>query len=619
MRVSYRSAFLLAILLELAVLYLLMRDGSWVFDDNFLLVRAGQEGFTWHWITTVQYEHWDVALNLILSLQHRLFFFDYRWGLIAMLAVLGGCICLLELCLATIVQRRWIAGVLALWFGLNLLWARPLQWWTAGVQYFGYTLFDLVCLYAFLRYHVDRAGRWIAISAASLAAALLFYEKPAYMLLYLALMRILLMSERLRPAAIVRTFWDERRLWLSYLFVVGLWAVGYLGSGAYNGTPAAVSIGQYLTYFRILWLQTLIPVLAGVTIPAHNLDTSQLTFVIVSQLAVLACVVASVVRKRSAWRAWLFLAVVVLTSGVLVARSRIGQFGVDIANDPRYLIDFAWLAPLTLCAAFTDGNVLRLHAPSRPTLGQRPRLGVAIAVGAVLIAYAAGSVASADHVERDWPGSRARIWEQNVRRDVADLRRRRVQFVIADNATPFEIMEPFVAPYNRLSRVLPMYVGPVQVDGPLRGQLMTVHLDGTVHPAVLDPIVTGASPRGLVQANQLTLVGGRLIWEGSDACVVADGAAAELQRRLVPAPGSGSAPYYLRIVYRAWTSQVLALFVDTGKGYPGVADHWIAVRPGQGESISWLGPDPPHNLMVTLPALTSLCLGAVQVVTLRDG
>jgi len=75
--------------------------------------------------------------------------------------------------------------------------------------------------------------------------------------------------------------------------------------------PGPVTLSEYLSYFRIFWLQTLVPSLASVTIPAFKLSTLQIVFVVVSQIAVLSCVVVSVRRKRSAWRAWIFFAVIV--------------------------------------------------------------------------------------------------------------------------------------------------------------------------------------------------------------------------------------------------------------------------------------------------------------------
>jgi hypothetical protein len=619
--VSARHVLGAIILLELIVLYVVMRNNSWVFDDNFLLVRAGQEGFNWHWLTQVEFEHWDIGEHVVISLQHRLFFFDYRWALAALLAVFGGCIYLFERTLAMIVRNRWVTTAAAAWFGLNVLWVRPLQWATAGIQYFPYTLFDLLCLYGFLRYYATGRRRWIAISAAALAAALLFYEKPAYMLIYLVLLRALLMSESLRPVDLLRMFWRERLVWGLYLAVVIVWGVGYIHAKAY-GVHGPVGVGQYVGYFRILWLQTLIPSLASVTIPAFKLSALQVFFVVASQSVALACVVVSIRRKRAAWRAWSFLAVIVVVSAVLVAHSRVPQFGIGIANDPRYLIDFGWLVPLALCAAFARDKVLTPIVPPRKARLQFPSARLAwpaLAGIAALGAYGAGSIATGAQLQRDWPGSGARTWEQNLRRDFARVVRSPKPIVVADNATPFAIMEQFVAPYNRLSRVLPMYVGPVRVDGPIDGAVLsTVAENGTINRAKILPL--GSSPRvaDQVKSSEIQIRGGRQIRQGKQECVVADGASVAVERRLPTPLTVGDAPYYLLLTYRDWQAAALPVFVDSGAGMPGTPENAIALQPGNGTSIAWLGPNAPHNVLLTVPALSTLCIERFDIVTLRD-
>jgi hypothetical protein len=617
--ISARRLLSAIILLQLVVLYFLLRNSSWVYDDNFWLVRAGQDGFTWRWLNTPQFEHWDIGLNTVTSFEHLIFFFDYRWALVAILGLLGGSIYLFERILATIIRNRWITITFALWFGLNVLWIRPLQWWSAGVQYFPYTFFDLLCLYAFMRYQASGQRRWMGISAAALAAALLFYEKPAYMVIYLVLLRVLLMEEDLRPGSVLSDLWRERGVWALYGAVIVVWGAGYIHAHAY-GSHGSVTIGQYVAYFRIFWLNTLVPSLASITIPAFKLSALQILFVILSQAVVLACVLVSVRRKRAAWRAWSFFAIIIVLSAALVAHSRVAQFGVGIANDPRYLIDFAWLVPLTLCAAFAGGKVIKPVVPDRDARLTLPssRALVPTLAGAVLVVYVGGSIATAAQLQRDWPGSQSRSWEQNLRRSFARLSRSSTRIVIADNATPFFIMEPFVAPYNRLSRVLPMYVGPVQVDGPLDAPLDLVAINGTVRSARIEPLASGGSLADLVPSGQVQIRGGRQVDVGREICVVADGAPAQVERRIPAPPNTGDAPYYLHLAYRVWRPISVPVYVNSGTGYPGAPENSVVLQPGVDASIAWLGPNAPHDVLLTVPALTTVCIEHFDVVTLRN-
>lgn len=614
-RVPVRRALAVVIAIQLVALYIVMHNSSWVYDDNFFLVLAGQEGFTWHWLTSVQFEHWDIALHAVTSLQHWLFYLDYRWGLAVLLLVLGSSTYVFERVLATVVADRRITLAFAAWFGLSILWARPLQWWIAGVQYIPYTLFDLLCLYGFLRYQAGREGRWLWLSGGALAAALLFYEKPAYMLGYLVLIRILLLSEDLHPRAVASAFWRERGMWVLYVAIVGVWAAGYLHSGAYS-SHGSVHLSQYLSYFRILWLETLVPSLASVTIPAAGLDALQTLFVVFAQLLVVVCVVLSLRRKRSAWRAWGFLLVVVLFNGVLVAHSRIPIFGPTIANDPRYLIDYSWLVPLTLCAAFTRGAVLRPRAPSpRASITLSTREHGGLAAAGLIAVYAAVAIASAVHVEAIWGGPQARRWDDNVRAGIASLERGGPRPMVAGNATPFVVMAGFVAPYNRLARVLPMYVGPIQVDGPLDAPLVSLGEDGRVQRVSASPAPGSEGFAGLLAHGRVVVAGGRVVAYGGEACVIADGAPATVERTEEGLPASG--PYYVRAEYRVWRRLVVGLAVETGSGYAvGGGDESIELRPGAGASIAWVGPLAPRRVRVTVPPLSTLCLRRLDVVTL---
>jgi hypothetical protein len=618
-KVSVRVVLATVILVELFALYLVLDQSSWAYDDNFYLVLAGQEGFAWHWLSSVQFEHWDIGEHVLISLQHRLFFFDYRWALAVMLGLLGGSIYLFERVLATLVRTRWITIAFALWFGLCILWVRPLQWWAAGVQYFPYTLLDLLCLYGFMRFHAAGQRRWLGISGVALAAALLFYEKPAYMLLYLVLLRVLLMSEDLRPRAVLADFWRERAVWITYTAIIAVWGIGYINSHAYT-SHGSVHVGQYLTYFRILWLQTLVPSLASLTIPASRLDGLQIFFVVASQVAVLVCFVISLRRKRSAWRAWAFLATIILLSGVLVAHSRVSIFGVDIANDPRYLIDFSWLVPLALCAAFTPGNVLKPRAPKPSVQLQLSSSGFLVPVVVVLLlVYAGGAIASGIQLEKVWAGPQAREWEKRVRSGIAALERSGQRPMVANNVTPFEIMAEFVAPYNRLSRVLPMYVGPIQIDGPLDAPLVRIANDGTVHRAEIVAAGSGGALLDLVRSHRVNVgPGGRLVREGNNLCVIADAAPVAIERVVGKSPSTKEVPYYVRLAARVWRPVGLGVLVDTGAGYPPAPDHAIELSPKVGASISWLGEGVPHRVELVVPALTTVCMSRFDIVKLHN-
>ncbi len=200
---------LATILAVTGVTYVILRNSAWVYDDNLILSLARSAGFSWSWINHPIFQHWDPAMNATYSVLLHLFPLDYRWALLAMLVALGVSMFFFERIIGMVIGRGWVSLALCAWFGLSIIWTRGLQWWACGVQAIPSLLCEIICLYGFLRYFSERRDRWIAVSVGALAVGLLFYEKPALMLVYLALTRTLLMSERFDVRRVGRTFWRE--------------------------------------------------------------------------------------------------------------------------------------------------------------------------------------------------------------------------------------------------------------------------------------------------------------------------------------------------------------------------------------------------------------------------
>jgi len=237
----------------------------------------------------------------------------------------------------------------------------------------------------------------------------------------------------------------------------------------------------------------------------------------------------------------------------------------------------------------------------------------------LLLVYAGGAIASGIQLEKVWAGPQAREWEKRVRSGIAALERGGQRPMVANNVTPFEIMAEFVAPYNRLSRVLPMYVGPIQVDGPLDAPLVRIANDGTVHRAEIVPVVGGGALLALVRSHRVNVgPGGRLLRQGSSLCVIADAAPVTIERVVGQLPSTKEVPYYVRLAARVWQPVGFGVLVDTGVGYPPAPDHAIELSPKVGASISWLGVGVPHRVELVVPPLTTVCMNRFDIVKLNN-
>ena len=597
------------------IAYFVLRNSAWVYDDNLILVLARNWGFNHYWLDHPIFQHWDPAMNATYSVLVHLFPLDYRWALVTMLAAVGASMFLFERIIGMVIGRGWISLALAAWFGLSISVVRDLQWWASGIQGIPSLLFDLICLYAFLRYFSDRRDRWIVVSVAALAIGLLFYEKPALMLVYLALTRVLLMSQRLAPRSIASTFLRERRLWLSYCAVVVLWGIGYLTSGALgSGRNPPVSAIRYLDFFHVMWFDALTPALFGFTIPATGESALQILAIVALQVCFLALLVISVRRKPSAWRAWAFIFIAVVLEGLVIAHARAGIFGAAIADDIRYLTDFPWLIAFALCCAFSRDTVLHPRQLQRgPRVQLRiPRRAVPVLIAAVLVAYSAAAIATAARLQSEWPGTPARHWESNVQSAFAAIGGRHMHPVVADNLVPDEIIASPFAPYNRLSSVLPLYVDGVHVDGPLDGPLVALDGEGHVHPAAIAATLPTTSfrevgPGAVIPSHR------------ASAAICGQTRSTRLQIEGRFRSGSiGPAPYYLELRY--WTRARLALraYEDTGQGYS-PAYTIVGVGPSAHTSLAFLAPPLPRRIELVGPPHAPLCIEQMNIVTLSAG
>ncbi len=611
-----RVALMVVVAVSLAFLFVVLRNESWVADDNLFLELARRQGFNLDWLLSLRFQHWGIAYNLLYTLLLHLFPLDYRWALVLMLLMLGASAFLLQRIIALLYGTPRLGLLVAGWFVLSPLFVRPLQWFAAGGQIIPATFFDLLCLYGWLVFRAEGSRRWLVGSWAALVAGLLFYEKPAFMPVYLVLIRVLFMAE-LRPADLMRSFWRERVQWGVYIGIAGIWLVAYLSRHPHLGA-GPVTIPQYLSYFRIFWFNTLVPSGLGVSVPAGHLTMMQTLFVTLAEISVLVVLAVSIRRARRAWRGWAFLVVCVLMIGVLVAHSRVAQFGVQIANDTRYQFELAWLVPLAICFAFRPTAPLRLRRRVDLRAAELPplRLGALAAVCLLSAAYLVGSTATAENFVASWPGEAARAWQEHLRAGLQASEHAGRKLVIADNTTPeFIVASPFT-PFNVLSQQIPLYDAHAQVDGPLTGSLARVDPQGNIRPAAFGPPIGDGSVPALLGAGSLTAPGNAKHAPGLGVCLATIRQPISLERRMPARARSGAGPYYLRLAYRARRPVTASVAVDYGAGYRTDPLKVLALPPQASGAIWWLGVSSPRRLELVLTRGGAICVSRLDVVGL---
>lgn len=599
-RFAVVALFLLVALLR----YLPLRNNGWFLDDNLYLILAHANGFNLHWLFNPLFEHFGILYRFSFNVLVHLMPISWRWVLLVDLILLAASVFLLDRCLRLLLDSSWAPLLLAGAFGLSVLLIEAMQWASSGLQNFPTAFGDLLCLYGYLRYLDRPSWRWIVTSAAGMAFALLFYEKAAFMIGYLPLIRIGVLSQSLSWPALRRAAVTERALWLTLIGVLILWFIGEKVSGA-GGLFIDPSVSQWEQYWRIMWGQTLVPAVFGLHLPWYGVTHGEVIEGIVLEVVAVSAIALSIVRKPIAWRAWAILMVAVLANGILVAEERVVVLKApgSIGGDTRYLLDFAWLVPLMLALAFSPARrfwprAARLAVPLTLPAPGRPRL-IGLGVLVLAVAYVISAQANTAALQRGWTGGAALQYESNLQNAVASYTEKGITPVIADTETPYEVLANIYPPYDHLSYVAPFYVPKAQIDGPLRGPLLIANALGGLQPAQTDVLETFTFPAGRCETNPT--VAPELM----------------LHNIKVRAPDS-EGPFYLKVTYGATTAPFL-LYTGTLALPPTGADEYIGLASGVGASIGYMGTTLPTQLFNEVPPRSSVCLHSLQIVRLTPG
>jgi hypothetical protein len=148
------------------------------------------------------------------------------------------------------------------------------------------------------------------------------------------------------------------------------------------------------------WTQTFVPLVFGVdawVLPAHG---ERIFAGLLSQTLLVAFVVGTVLRKRSAWRAWVLIGSTFLVSAALVGATRAGTYGAGDASDVKYValdafflviaVGFAFLPVRPLSSSPTVIVQAESADSQNPTATARPawfRTLIVLTVLAVLVVY----------------------------------------------------------------------------------------------------------------------------------------------------------------------------------------------------------------------------------------
>ncbi len=494
-----RTVWAALALVSVASAGLLAWGGRQVFlfsDDYIFLTEAREQPWGLDYLRLALFEHFSPVSRVVHRLVTNevadhpqviyLVLVTLAVALVASVALLMGAVC----------GPRWavVVGTAVIAPSLSVL---PLMnWWTAGVNIMPAMIGTTVCFGSLVMLVRGRSWAWVwgVVAVLGYLLGVLSWElaasAPAFALLWVLLFRRRVTAEPL-AAMLRRTAWA----W-GLLVVIGLATVLNYLQGYYRRAPSA-SLADNLHALYVSLVETQLPLMLGLHRPADPIIKGLGAAAGLVVLAVL--VVVTCRRSPTAWRGWAFALVGWFVPCVALVVSRVGYWGVVVAEQPTYYflptllimvgVLEAWLAPRRRADAAEADAVERLTA--RPGRSSAPRRAVAAALIAVLavgVAYVSSIPATLRSVY-DFgavaaTGAPLRSYVPNLLASAQRLRATGAPFSVVSGEAPAGLVPSGFSPFNRLSRVM-------MVDDP---SIPFDHVDGPWYAADASGTLVPATP-----------------------------------------------------------------------------------------------------------------------------
>ena len=561
-----------------------MARGGFVWDDLINFRVAQTTHFSWTYLTSPVFEQFAPGHHVFDWLIQHAFPMDFGAAIAISTVFYVASIVLMALLLGELFGPGRLQVLLTAVFGGSVVNIGTAQWWAAGLHKLPVTVCVLASLLAFVRFH--RRGRRanLALSVIAMAIGTLFSFTALFTPLYLVLLVVLI----LEPSPHTHRL----RTWIPYA-VVGVIAVtAYL---VYVSAPLKYSGPLDVAHYAAdAWTVAFVPATVGLVTPFGRLPQVWVSLLTSLQLVAAAVVAWSLVRKRSAWRAWLFFLVAGLANLAFTGLTRVnGASPALIAHGYRYLTDVNLLFVIALGAAFAGA--------SRPA----PRMSAAVALVLLeLVITWAGSVVVSRSTS--WFGPQAKAYAARLRAGV-DTARAHGPVTVVDGTVPEYMVPAQFAPYNWYAEVLPLFDSHIRtgIDGPL----WQVTPAGGLVPVSWEPH-TDADVASLRFTSALTFVGGTLSTAGDAVCVGTGTTEAVASLHLGPL---GAGNWHLVVEYTASADGGLSVAVDRGAGPVPGPDPITPVRRGPGLAVADVGGTQLEVIDIGLPLQSTVCLDRIEV------
>lgn len=494
---------------QLAAFAAVTLPGSFYLDDLTYLADASNAQLDFAYLNGNQGEHFTPGTFLWFWLQAHLAGLDHTVAVASTLGLQAVASLAVYLLLRELFGARPAVLVPLIAYLSSSLALPSFAWWIQAVSLLPVHIAVAAASHQHVRYLRTRRTRHAVLAGIAAFAGLLFWEKALLAVVLPALLTAFCFSTGAGVRARLRAF---LRPWPSYLSMscaVLLFAIAYLLQDFQRGRSAPLSGVADFVWDSSSY--TLLPSLLG---GPWRWSTSQYFGLAeptplhrnLAVHAVAALIVLSVIRRRGAGRGWLLLAAYAAVSLAPIAIGRLGEYGVVVGRDSRYVSDIA------VAVAVAVGLImLPLRHEADPAL--RPVWTSAVAglpssrslrlagLGMVTAAYALSVTISFQHFAQRWQENPVGDFLENARTDLAAAPR---PLGVYDTDLPDNVLSPIYTRHHRASALLrPVARGlglPPQnalaFDDGMR-PLRVLRADGHLVPAVLEPLrQSGIGPSG---------------------------------------------------------------------------------------------------------------------------
>ena len=471
-------------------------SGFFYTDDYQLLLQASEQGLTRGYLLEPYNSHVMPGSRWLIWVVESSG--SLNWELAATMTLvmqaLASLACLWML--VTLFGRRWLVLAPFTLYLTSAITAQATLWWISSLNQISIQATFFLAVGTWVQYLRTRRIGWLAGSALSVAAGLLFFQKALLVLPVLVFVAIVYFasgSPWRRLVDLVRGFWPA-------LVAMGAVAGAYAWYSLREVPQPFTGSKEDLSLLDLVWHMLGTFVVGAWGGPWHWewhqggawADTPT-WLVIVALVAAVAVAAYSILTRRRAYWAWVLVLGYLAMQVALVATSRAPVFGAEIGLAYRLQTDAICALVLALGLAFAELPGARQSSEPRDRVAGPARVSGLLSrpvppswVVAVVVLVGASGVVCWSAYARSWHDHN--VSENYLRTLDRDLGRSgRIDLV--DGPVPESVMpSAFFAPDNRVSTMVGLLHR--EADFPVSSSRLSVVDDnGGVHEALVAPTI----------------------------------------------------------------------------------------------------------------------------------